>query len=89
MSWRENVYTISKEIQWVQKTPRGELLLVYGEWDGDIIKRAEEYAAYYDEYSLWVKGKLSEITGIDLNKPYKGSLPEEIYAYEPKKLVAV
>jgi len=36
-----------------------------------------------------VKGKLSDITGIDLNKPYKGSLPEEIYAYEPKKLVAV
>lgn len=89
VNWRENVYTISKEVQWVQKTPRGELLLVYGEWDGDIMKRAEEYAAYNDEYSLWVKGKLSEITGIDLNKPYKGSLPEEIYAYEPKKLVAV
>jgi len=87
--WRENVYTINKEIQWIQKAPSGEMLLVYGEWDGDIVKRAQEYAAYNDEYSLWVKGKLSEITGIDLNKPYTGPLPEEVYTYEPKKVVTV
>jgi hypothetical protein len=87
--WRENVYTINKEIQWMQKTPRGDMLLVYGEWDGDMNKHIEEYASYDDSYSLWVKGKLSEITGIDLNKPYKGPLPEEIYSYEPKKLVTV
>lgn len=86
-TWRENIYKVAKEIQWAQRTPRGELLLVYIEWDGDLNGRIEEYAQYSDDYSVWVKGKLSEITGIDLNKPFKGQLPEEIYAYEPKKLV--
>src|SRR5712691_224679 len=88
-AWRKEGFKTSREFQWLQKTPRGDLLLIYGEWGGDFKERVEEFAHLQDEYSRWVKGKLSEITGIDLSKPFQGPLPEEIYAYEPKKVVTV
>jgi hypothetical protein len=82
---------ISREIHHLQKTPHGDLLLLYGEFDTDFKWIMEEFVRMQaqDMHARWVRDQYLELTGLDWNKPLQGPLPEETYAYEPKKVVTV
>lgn len=57
---------ITRETWFLQSSPMGDLLLGYLESD-DMEKSSAAYAADTDPYSVWQKGKIKDITGIDVS----------------------
>jgi len=57
----------------LQETPMGALLLVW--FEGDIEKAFTDLATAKDEFGVWFRDRVQEITGIDLSAPASG-LPE-------------
>lgn len=59
---------ISKEIWYLAPSPGGDHLVVYME--GADFKRAmQQFVASKDEFDLWFKRRLADVTGVDLNNP--------------------
>ncbi len=71
---------ISKEAWFLQKTPQGEMLLVYFEAT-DIQKAFEDFARSQEPFDKWWRDKIKEITGIDMAQPPAGPPPEQILSY--------
>ncbi len=73
---------ITKEYWFVASVPSGDQLVVYME-SPDFARAIGEFGASRDEFDVWFKRRLAEVTGVDLGDlPPDMTLPELISSYE-------
>lgn len=72
---------IVKESWYLQQTPNGDLLIAYME-SPDFAKALGLFSQSRDEFDVWFKRTLSQVTGVDLNTPPPGPLSEQLSSYE-------
>jgi hypothetical protein len=70
---------IPKESWFLQRAESGSLVIVTFEAD-DPGRALTEFSRSRDAFDLWFKGRVKEITGVDLNGPLPPP-PEEIVRY--------
>ena len=66
---------VTKEVWAVQQTPQGDFFVVYMAGE-DIAHAFTQLAASQSEFDRWLKQKLQETTGADLNTPPPGPISE-------------
>ena len=69
----------TKETWFLQKTPQGDMVVVYLEAT-DPEKAFEELATSKEPFDRWFKDQVKTITGVDLDQP-GGAAPEQILSY--------
>lgn len=73
---------ITKEYWFFASVPSGDQLVVYME-SADFGRAIGAFAASQDEFDLWFKRRLAEVSGVDLgNLPPDMQLPELVSSYE-------
>jgi len=65
---------ITRETWTLQTTPAGSFMLVW--FEGNVEKAFEDVATGQDEFTVWHRAQLKDVTGIDLSKPEEGPPPE-------------
>jgi hypothetical protein len=71
---------VTKEEWSLQQTPMGSLVVVRFE-GSDIEAVFADLAQSNDEFDVWFKGRVLEITGVDLDAPSDDPLPELILTW--------
>jgi hypothetical protein len=71
---------IVKEAWYLARTPAGDQLVAYME-SPDFPKALSMFSQSHDAFDLWFKQRLAEATGLDLNNPPPGPLPELLSSY--------
>ncbi len=71
----------TKETWFLQKTPMGDMMLVYFEMSSDVRKVFEDFARSQDPFDKWAKDQVKAITGVDLNQPPQEPPPEQVLSY--------
>jgi len=71
---------ITKEVWYLASTPAGDQLVAYMESPG-FPKALAMFSQSRDEFDLWFKHRLAGATGLDLNTPPSGPLPELLSSY--------
>ena len=73
---------ITKEYWFLASTPAGDQLVVYME-SGDFGKALGMFSESRDDFDVWFKRRLAEVSGVDLNNPPPDmKLPELVSCYE-------
>ena len=67
---------ITRETWTLQTTPGGSFMLVW--FEGNVEKAFEDVATGQDEFTVWHRAQLLDITGLDLTKPEEGPPPEMV-----------
>jgi hypothetical protein len=67
---------ITRETWALQATPAGSFMLVW--FEGNVDKAFEDLATDQDDFTVWLRAQLQEITGEDLTKPEEGPPPEMV-----------
>lgn len=67
---------IARETWTLQTTPGGSFMLVW--FEGNVEKAFEDVATGQDEFTVWHRARLLEVTGIDLSLPEEGPPPETL-----------
>ena len=65
---------IERETLTLLKTPMGSFLLVW--FDGDTEKAFGALLSGEDEFTVWHRAQLADVTGLDLSQPDEGPPPE-------------
>jgi len=65
---------ITRETWALQPAPTGSFMLVW--FEGNVEKAFEDVATGQDEFTVWHRAQLLDVTGIDLTKPEEGPPPE-------------
>jgi hypothetical protein len=71
---------ITKEVWYVAHTPAGDQFVAYMETP-DFGRALTLFSGSQDEFDLWFKRRLADSTGLDLNTPPSGPLPELLSSY--------
>ena len=71
---------ITKEVWYLAHTPGGDQLVAYME-SRDFGRALSLFSESQDEFDLWFKRRLADATGLDLNTPPPGRLPELLSSY--------
>jgi hypothetical protein len=71
---------ITKEVWYLAHAPGGDQLVAYME-TADFGRALSMFSASQDEFDLWFKRRLADSTGLDLNNPPSGGLPELLSSY--------
>jgi hypothetical protein len=71
---------ITKEVWYLAHTPAGDQFVAYMETP-DFGRALSLFSASRDEFDLWFKRRLAGATGLDLNTPPSGPLPELLSSY--------
>ena len=71
---------IVKEAWYLARTPAGDQLVGYME-SPDFPKALSMFSQSKAEFDLWFKQRLADATGLDLNTPPAGPLPELLSSY--------
>jgi hypothetical protein len=71
---------ITKEAWFLAPLPSGDHLIAYIESE-DFMKALEMFVSSQDKFDLWFKRRLADSTGLDLNQPPSGPLPELLSSY--------
>jgi hypothetical protein len=71
---------IVKEAWYLARTPAGDQLVGYLE-SPDFRTALAMFSQSTDEFDLWFKHRLADVTGLDLNTPPAGPLPELLSSY--------
>lgn len=71
---------ITKEVWYLAALPAGEHLIGYME-SADFARALGMFAASRDEFDVWFKQSLRDVTGADLEAPPAGPLPELLSRY--------
>jgi hypothetical protein len=66
---------ISRETWSLQETPMGSFMLVWFEGP-DIQKTFTELATSSDEFTVWFRGQVKTVTGVDLSAPPESPPPD-------------
>jgi len=78
----EQVIGITKEHWFIASLPTGDQLVAYMESE-DFNRALGMFVQSRDEFDLWFKRRLNEVTGVDLNNPPPDmKLPELVSSYE-------
>ena len=73
---------ITKEVWYIASLPSGDLLVAYME-SQDFNRALQLFSQSQDEFDLWFKRRLADVTGVDLNNPPPDmQLPELVSSYE-------
>jgi hypothetical protein len=70
-------HRVTKESWFLQKTPKGDLVIVHFEAD-DLEKTFEALAKSKAPFEVWFKQQVKSVTGVDLEQPSDEPPPEEI-----------
>lgn len=68
---------VTKESWFLQKTPQGDLIIVYFEAN-DVQKTFELLAKSKAPFDVWFKQQVKSVTGLDMEQPSDQPPPEEI-----------
>ena len=71
---------IVKEVWYLARTPAGDQLVGYMEGP-DFAEALSMFSQSHAEFDLWFKRRLADATGLDLNVPPTGPLPELLSSY--------
>lgn len=71
---------ITKEAWYLAHAPGGDQFVAYMETP-DFGRALSLFSASRDEFDLWFKRRLADSTGLDLNTPPSGPLPELLSSY--------
>jgi hypothetical protein len=71
---------IVKEVWYLARTPAGDQLVGYME-SPDFPTALSMFSQSRDDFDLWFKQRLAAATGLDLNIPPPGPLPELLSSY--------
>ncbi len=71
---------ITKEAWYLARTPGGDQFVAYME-TRDFGQALSLLSGSQDEFDLWFKRRLADSTGLDLNTPPSGPLPELLSSY--------
>lgn len=66
---------LARETWSLQETPMGSFMLVWFEAP-DVEKAFTELATSSDEFTIWFRGQVKDVTGVDLGAPPEGPLPD-------------
>ena len=66
---------LTRETWALQETPMGSFMLVWFEAP-DIEKSFTELATSDDEFTIWFRGQVKDVTGVDLGAPPESPLPD-------------
>jgi hypothetical protein len=69
---------LTTERSYLQHTPQGALLIIYGEGDHPE-QMFERLASSQDPFDVWFRQQVQDIHGLDLTQPPLGPLPEQIF----------
>jgi hypothetical protein len=73
---------ITKEYWFVASVPGGDQLVAYME-SADFNRALQLFVQSRDEFDLWFKQRMADVTGVDLNNPPPDmKLPELVSRYE-------
>lgn len=73
---------ITKEYWFVASVPGGEQLVAYMESE-NFTQALGMFVASKEDFDMWFKRRLADVTGFDLNNPPPGTqLPELVSSYE-------
>ena len=73
---------ITREYWFIASVPGGDPLVVYME-SPDFARALGQFGASQGAFDLWFKGRLAEVSGVDLgNLPPDMALPELVSSYE-------
>ena len=73
---------VTKEEWSLQQSPMGSLVLVHFEAD-DIEKAFSVLAQSTEEIDVWFRGRVQDITGVDLAAEPEGPPPEIVFDWRP------
>ena len=71
---------IVKEAWYLARTPAGDQLVAYME-SPDFPRALSMFSQSRDQFDRWFKQRLADATGLDLNTPPEGPLPELLSSY--------
>jgi len=71
---------IVKEAWYLARTPAGDQLVAYME-SPDFPRALSMFSQSRDQFDRWFKQRLADATGLDLNTPPDGPLPEMLSSY--------
>ena len=71
---------LTREIWAIQRTPTGDLFVVYFA-GADIGRAFGQFAASEDEFDRWFKARVLQTTGVDLKTPPPGPMSEILSDY--------
>jgi hypothetical protein len=66
--------SISRETWTLQQTPMGSFVLVW--FDGDVEAAFGDLATANDEFTVWFREQVKDVTGLDMAAPNEDPLPE-------------
>lgn len=72
---------ISKEIAWRATTDSGTFAVIYIQSD-DFDSAFSQFVQSQEEFDMWFKSQVLDISGLDLNNPPEMELPELLSVYE-------
>ena len=70
-----------KESWFLQRLEHGDILIGYME-SPNFADSLQRFAQSRDNFDLWFKAQMCEVTGVDLNNPPSGPLSEQLSRYE-------
>ena len=73
---------LTRETWTLQETPMGSFMLVWFE-GSDIEKAFTELATSGDEFTVWFRGQVKDVTGVDLAAPPEGPPPDVLVDCTP------
>jgi hypothetical protein len=73
---------LTRETWALQETPMGSFMLVWFEAP-DIEKTFTELATSGEEFSIWFRGQVKDVTGVDLGAPPESPLPDVLVDWTP------
>jgi hypothetical protein len=65
---------ITRETLTLMTTPMGSFMLVW--FDGNVEKAFEAVVTGQDDFTVWHRAQLQDVTGLDLSQPDEGPPPE-------------
>jgi Family of unknown function (DUF6176) len=71
---------ITKELWYLAPLPTGEVLIAYMETE-DFGRALGLFSQSRDDFDMWFKRRLADVTGVDLNEPPEMTLPELLSSY--------
>jgi hypothetical protein len=73
---------LTRETWALQETPMGSFMLVWFEAP-DVEKVFTDLATSSDEYTVWFRGQVKGVTGVDLGAPPEGPPPDVLVDWTP------
>ncbi len=71
---------VEKELDFLQTTPTGDMLLLYFEGK-DLKETFMAFAASKDPFDVWFIAEMTKNTGVDFSQPPPEPLPEMLISY--------